>query len=55
MADIDYPIHKDLSFLVGTMSTDGRDEFAEKETEMICIFADNQVNKIDVRKPSNTV
>ena len=43
--DIQHPIHEDLSFLVGTMFTDGRDDFSEDETAMICVFADKQVER----------
>ena len=42
-AEIQHPVHEDLSFLVGTMFTDGNDEFSEEETAMICVFADKQV------------
>ena len=42
-AEIQHPLHEDLSFLVGTMFTDGKDDYSEEETAMICVFADKQV------------
>lgn len=41
---IEHPDSEDLSFLYGTIITDGKDEWhAEKPTSSICIFAEKQV------------
>ena len=42
-AEIQHPVHEDLSFLVGTMFTDDNDDYSDEETAMICVFADKQV------------
>ncbi|PIK33400.1 hypothetical protein BSL78_29782 [Apostichopus japonicus] len=43
---IEHPDSEDLSFLYGTIITDGKDEWhAEKPTSSICIFAEKQVDR----------
>lgn len=38
-----HPEEEDLSFLYGTIITDGKDEFNDETTANLCIFADRQV------------
>lgn len=38
-----HPEQEDLSFLYGTIITDGNDDFSEKSTSNLCVFADRQV------------
>ncbi|KAL2082299.1 hypothetical protein ACEWY4_022117 [Coilia grayii] len=42
---IRHPEHKDLSFLYGTILTDGKDSFSEEPTANVCVFADAQVDR----------
>ena len=41
---LSHPEEEDLSFLYGTIITDGNDEFNDKPTANLCIFADRQVS-----------
>lgn len=38
-----HPVHEDLSFLYGTILTDGKDSFSDEPTANMCVFADAQV------------
>lgn len=38
-----HPESSDLAFLYGTILTDGKDEYSEKPTANVCVFADRQV------------
>ena len=40
---IRHPEEDDLSFLYGTIITDGKDTFDEQPTANLCVFADRQV------------
>lgn len=40
---IKHPESEDLSFLYGTILTDGKDAYSEEPTTNICVFADEQV------------
>lgn len=40
---LDHPDDDDLAFLYGTIITDGDDEWSDKPTANICVFADEQV------------
>lgn len=41
--NICHPEEDDLSFLYGTIITDGKDEFSSETTSNLCVFADKQV------------
>lgn len=43
---INHPESEDLSFLYGTILTDGKDPYSEEPTTNICVFADEQVLKL---------
>lgn len=43
---INHPESEDLSFLYGTILTDGKDTYSEEPTTNICVFADEQVLKL---------
>ncbi|XP_063078566.1 trans-L-3-hydroxyproline dehydratase [Engraulis encrasicolus] len=43
--ELQHPEHKDLSFLYGTILTDGKDSFSEEPTANVCVFADAQVDR----------
>lgn len=43
---INHPESEDLSFLYGTILTDGKDPYSEEPTTNICVFADEQVIKL---------
>ncbi|KAL8168760.1 UNVERIFIED_CONTAM: Trans-L-3-hydroxyproline dehydratase [Gekko kuhli] len=40
-----HPLIKDVSFLYGTILTDGKDAFSDEPTSNICVFADAQVDR----------
>ncbi|XP_075048872.1 trans-3-hydroxy-L-proline dehydratase [Mixophyes fleayi] len=40
-----HPDSEDLSFLYGTIITDGKDAFSDEPTANICVFADSQVDR----------
>lgn len=40
-----HPVHEDLSFLYGTILTDGKDSFSDEPTANMCVFADAQVGE----------
>ncbi|XP_076129435.1 trans-L-3-hydroxyproline dehydratase [Alosa pseudoharengus] len=40
-----HPVHEDLSFLYGTILTDGKDSFSDEPTANMCVFADAQVDR----------
>uniref|UniRef100_A0AAY4B7D7 trans-L-3-hydroxyproline dehydratase n=2 Tax=Denticeps clupeoides TaxID=299321 RepID=A0AAY4B7D7_9TELE len=40
-----HPVHEDLSFLYGTILTDGKDAFSDTPTANVCVFADAQVDR----------
>ena len=42
---LSHPEEDDLAFLYGTILTDGRDEFSEKPSANVCVFADAQVDR----------
>lgn len=42
---LSHPDSVDLAFLYGTILTDGQDEYSEKETSNICVFADKEVDR----------
>uniref|UniRef100_A0A8C9UQK1 trans-L-3-hydroxyproline dehydratase n=1 Tax=Spermophilus dauricus TaxID=99837 RepID=A0A8C9UQK1_SPEDA len=42
---ITHPDNEDLSFLYGTILTDGKDAYSEEPTSNICVFADEQVDR----------
>jgi len=42
---INHPEEKDLSFLYGTILTDGNDAYCSEPTHNICVFADRQVDR----------
>lgn len=42
---LDHPDDDDLAFLYGTIITDGDDEWSDKPTANICVFADEQVDR----------
>lgn len=43
---ITHPDSEDLGFLYGTILTDGKDPYSEEPTINICVFADEQVLKL---------
>ena len=46
---ITHPIEEDLSFLYGTIITDGKDQFNSEATANVCVFADRQVSILPVQ------
>ncbi|GIY53242.1 trans-L-3-hydroxyproline dehydratase [Caerostris extrusa] len=42
---MEHPESKELSFLYGTIITDGKDKFSDGPSTNICIFADNQIDR----------
>ena len=42
--EIKHPIEEDLSFLYGTILTDGKDSYSTETTKHLTVFADKQVN-----------
>ncbi|XP_060117719.1 trans-3-hydroxy-L-proline dehydratase [Heteronotia binoei] len=40
-----HPLIKDMSFIYGTILTDGKDAFSDEPTSNICVFADAQVDR----------
>eukprot|EP00794_Sanderia_malayensis_P011075 gene11075-12243_t len=42
---ITHPEEEDLSFLYGTILTDGKDEYCQEPTSNLCIFADRQLDR----------
>ncbi|XP_035208375.1 trans-L-3-hydroxyproline dehydratase-like [Stegodyphus dumicola] len=42
---IKHPESDELSFLYGTIITDGKDKYSESPTKNICVFADKQVDR----------
>eukprot|EP00795_Rhopilema_esculentum_P016334 gene16334-7724_t len=40
-----HPEEEDLSFLYGTIITDGKDNFSDEPTSNLCVFADRQVDR----------
>lgn len=42
---VEHPEEKDLSFLYGTILTDGSDAFSAEATSNLCVFADRQVDR----------
>ena len=43
--DINHPEEVDLSFLYGTILTDGKDAYSSEPTYNLCVFADRQVDR----------
>ncbi|XP_077180074.1 trans-3-hydroxy-L-proline dehydratase [Paroedura picta] len=43
--NVRHPVIEDMSFLYGTILTDGKDAFSEEPTSNICVFADAQVDR----------
>jgi len=43
--NIEHPEQEDLSFLYGTILTDGADAYSEEATSNLCVFADRQVDR----------
>lgn len=43
--EINHPVEKDLSFLYGTILTDGKDDSSNRESKHLTIFADKQVDR----------
>ena len=41
--EINHPVEKDLSFLYGTILTDGKDDSSIRQSKHLTIFADKQV------------
>ena len=41
---IKHPVEEDLSFLYGTILTDGKDSYSTETTKHLTVFADKQVN-----------
>ena len=44
-APLSHPDDPDLNFLYGTILTDGNDEWSERPTTNVCVFADRQVDR----------
>lgn len=44
---VHHPDEGDLSFLYGTIITDGKDNFSHQSTANLCVFADRQVCTLD--------
>lgn len=42
---IEHPEEADLGYLYGTILTDGEDDFSDRPTANICVFADDQVDR----------
>lgn len=42
---LDHPEDPELSFLYGTILTDGNDEFSDEPTANVCVFAERQVDR----------
>nr|XP_056707743.1 trans-3-hydroxy-L-proline dehydratase [Euleptes europaea] len=43
--EVCHPLIKDVSFLYGTILTDGKDAFSDEPTSNICVFGDAQVDR----------
>lgn len=43
--EVKHPIEDDLSFLYGTILTDGNEAFSDEATSNLCVFADRQVDR----------
>ena len=50
-----HPEQEDLSFLYGTIITDGNDKFSDKATSNLCVFADRQVRSLTTQLQSSRV
>ncbi|XP_042325942.1 trans-3-hydroxy-L-proline dehydratase isoform X1 [Sceloporus undulatus] len=42
---VHHPLIEDMSFIYGTILTDGKDAFSDEPTSNICVFADAQVDR----------
>ena len=50
---IAHPQEPDLSFLYGTIITDGNDNFCDEPTANLCVFADRQVQQTTLSNINN--
>jgi trans-L-3-hydroxyproline dehydratase len=42
---LSHPDHDDLAFLYGSILTDGEDQFSDRPTRNVCVFADAEVDR----------